>query len=67
METEETTVRERILKLLIENKGRFYTANDIILELGLDLHPRDIYEHISHIAKTIRRRSGGRIVSNGST
>ncbi len=56
------TVRERIMKLLLDNKGEFFTAYQIIALLGLDLKPRDIYRHLEHIAKTIRRRSGGRLV-----
>lgn len=56
------TIRERILRLLTENKGRFYTVEEIIAYLGLDLKPREVYQHLSHIAKTIRRKSGGRLV-----
>ncbi len=55
------TTRGRILKLLLENKGRFYTVEEIIRILEIDITPREVYNHLEHIAKTIRRRSGGRL------
>jgi len=37
------------------------TAEDIIASLGLkDLKPRDIYEHLRHIAKTVKAQSHGK-------
>jgi len=56
------TTRERIIRLLMESKTPL-SARDIALELGLDpkLGERMVYEHLLHIAKTIRRQSGGRL------
>ncbi len=56
------TIREKIMNLLLENKGRFYTVNQIIAILGLDLKPREVYKHLEHIAKTIRRKSKGQLI-----
>jgi len=55
------TLRERIMKLLMETKHPL-SAKDIIYELGLNpsTSEREIYQHIQHIAKSIRRRSGGK-------
>jgi predicted Zn-ribbon and HTH transcriptional regulator len=58
----EGTVRERILRLLLNNKGRFFTVDEIIVVLGLDIHPREVYRHLEHIAKTVRRMSNGRLL-----
>ncbi len=55
------TIRERIKRLLLENPGKFYTANDIIAILGLDIRPNEVYEHIEHIAKTVNRQYDGKI------
>ncbi len=50
------------MNLLLENKGRFYSVEEIIRVLGLEITPREVYVHLEHIAKTIRRRSAGRLV-----
>ena len=57
----EETLRERIMKLLMESKHPL-SAKDIIYELGLNSNTseKEIYQHIQHIAKTIRRRSRGK-------
>ncbi len=55
------TIRERIMRLFIENIGRFYTVNDIIAILALDLKPFEVYRHIEHIAKSIKRKTNGKI------
>ncbi len=57
----EETIRERIMKLLMETNCPL-SAKEIIVELGLDpnTREREIYEHIEHIAKTIRRKSRGK-------
>lgn len=56
------TSRERITRLLIETTTPL-SAREIALELGLDPRTgeRIVYEHLSHIAKTIRRQSGGKL------
>ncbi len=59
MGSSELTIRERIMKLLESSKYPL-TADDIINELGLDLSPNEVYEHLRHIAKSIRRLSNGR-------
>jgi len=55
------TVRERIEALLIESKEPL-TAGEISLLLGLDLKDNEVYSHLTHIAKSIRRRSGGELI-----
>ncbi len=55
------SIRERIAWLLIENTGRLFSVDDIIAILGLDLKPREVYEHLRHIAKTIRRQSNNKL------
>ncbi len=57
----EDSIRKRIMKLL-EESATPLTARHIIDYLGLDIEPKDVYEHLRHIAKTIRRVSGGRKV-----
>lgn len=57
----ELTIRKRIMELL-ESTDCPLTVDDIINELGLDLRPNEIYEHLRHIAKTVRRLSNGEIV-----
>ena len=56
---EEGTVRERIIKILMEAR-RPLTAREIAMTLGLDpaSSEAEIYEHLRHIAKTLRRRHG---------
>lgn len=55
------TIRERIIKLLIES-SRPLTAYEIALMLSLDpkTGEKEVYEHLKHVAKTVWRRSGGR-------
>ncbi len=56
------TIRERIIELLRSTEHPL-TAEEIASMLGLD--PRSdarlVYEHIRHAAKTVFRRSGGRL------
>lgn len=48
------TVREKIIRLL-RSHAEPLTVEDIITLLDLrNLKPRDIYEHLSHVAKTVR-------------
>jgi hypothetical protein len=56
----EGTIRERILKLLLQS-SRPLSAAEIATELGLDPRraERDIYEHLRHLAKTVKRRVPG--------
>ena len=61
MSYEEDTLRRRIMKLL-EECNTPLTVEQIVLLLDVDLNPSEIYEHLRHIAKTIRRISGGRKV-----
>ncbi len=60
---EEGTVRERIMRLLMESR-RPLTAREIAVMVGLDPNTgeAEVYEHLKHIAKTLRRRYGGRAV-----
>ncbi len=54
------SLRERIIRLLEELREPV-TVNDIIFMLNLDPSRRsEVYEHLMHIAKTIRRKSHGR-------
>ncbi len=54
------TIRERIARILREAE-RPLTAYEIALRLGMDPRAeREIYTHIAHLAKSVRRRSGGR-------
>ncbi len=60
---EEDTVRERIIKVLMESRTPL-TAKEIAELVGLDpvRSEREVYEHLRHIAKTLKRRHGGRAV-----
>ena len=59
--SEEGTIREKIVRLLMETQ-RPLTASEIASILGLPVgSEREVYEHLSHIAKTVRRKSGGRL------
>ncbi len=61
MSTDET-IREKIARFLEEAESPV-SVRDIILSLGIEpSREKEIYEHLSHIAKTIRRRSSGRKV-----
>ncbi len=55
----EDTVRRRIMKLLEETDAPL-TVSEIVAVLGLDLSPAEVYDHLRHIARTVRRASGGR-------
>ena len=55
------TVREKIEALLIEAKEAL-SAEEISLFLGLDLNDSEIYSHLTHIAKSVRRRSSGGLI-----
>ncbi len=52
----EGTYRERIYRLLKE-VGRPLTADEIALELSIA--PREVYEHLKHLAKSVYSRSEG--------
>ncbi|MEM4577091.1 MAG: hypothetical protein QW701_06595 [Candidatus Nezhaarchaeales archaeon] len=48
------TIRERIVRLLKSRKEPL-TVEDIIILLDLkNLKPKDVYEHLRHVAKTVR-------------
>ena len=57
----EGTIRERIVKILMEAR-RPLTAREIAELVGLDPNTgeREVYYHLKHIAKTLRRRYGGK-------
>ena len=59
----EDTVRKRILRLLMESRQPL-TAREIAVLVGLDpiRGEKEVYEHLRHLAKTLRRRHGGRAV-----
>ncbi|MDH5816077.1 MAG: transcriptional regulator [Candidatus Nezhaarchaeota archaeon] len=55
MSTNET-LRERIIKILRDSSEPL-TADNIITLLGLaDIKSRDVYEHLKHIAKSVRAK-----------
>ena len=54
------TVREEILEYLMRHEGEFFTAEEIARSVGEDLTPAEVYAHIAHIAKSVRRLFGGR-------
>jgi predicted Zn-ribbon and HTH transcriptional regulator len=61
MESDFLTTRERIIELLRSAREPL-TAEDIVRILGLEIPVREVYEHLLHIAKTIRSKSQGREV-----
>jgi predicted Zn-ribbon and HTH transcriptional regulator len=61
MESDFLTIRERIIELLRSAREPL-TAEDIVRILGLEIPVREVYEHLLHIAKTIRSKSQGREV-----
>jgi predicted Zn-ribbon and HTH transcriptional regulator len=61
MESDFLTIRERIIELLRSAREPL-TAEDIVRILGLEIPVREVYEHLLHIAKTIRSKSHGREV-----
>lgn len=54
------TTRERIEDLL-KKAGRPLTVEEIISSLSLEVTNKEVYEHIAHIAKSVRARSGGKL------
>lgn len=48
------TTRKRIIELLLRDEGPL-TAEDIILKLCLRNTADEVYEHLKHVAKTVRR------------
>ncbi|MCD6300900.1 MAG: transcriptional regulator [Staphylothermus sp.] len=55
------TLREKIMKLLMESKEPL-SVNEIAAIIGLS--PRDkhiVYDALTHIARTIKRKSGGKL------
>ena len=56
------TLREKIKDLLMKTKEPL-TVDEIALELGVEReNVKDIYEHLRHVAKTIRRESKGKLL-----
>lgn len=55
-----STTREKIVDLLRTTR-RPLTVDEIAIALG-DVNPKDIYEHLEHVAKSIYSRSSGREV-----
>jgi len=55
----EGTIRQRII-LLLKNSDRPLTVDEIAAEIGIE-NPRDVYEHLEHVAKTVRRQSSNRM------
>ncbi|MEM1618476.1 MAG: transcriptional regulator [Desulfurococcaceae archaeon] len=55
------TIRERIMRILESTKTPL-TASEIANMLGNNTSPEDVYEHLAHVAKTIRAKSHGRKV-----
>ena len=53
---EALTLRQRIMELLRECEHPL-TVDEIIAMLGIDVRPREVYNHLEHIAKTVRRLS----------
>ena len=49
------TRRERIIEVLLSS-GVPLTVEAIIEAAGLDMKPRDVYEELEHIRKTLRRQ-----------
>ena len=56
MSLEEGSIRQRIMKLLMESSEPL-TAEDIARMFEIEVS--DVYEHLEHIAKSIRRMYGG--------
>lgn len=51
------SIRQKIAKLLEEVEAPL-SAEDIAYSVGIDVE--EVYAHLPHVAKTIRRSSGGR-------
>ncbi len=56
---EEDTIRRRIMKLLEETDTPL-TVNEITAMLNINLTPAEVYGHLRHIARTVKRSSEGR-------
>jgi len=61
MQSAPSTLREKIMKLL-EESNSFLTVDEIKVLVGEELSTSEIYEHLRHIAKSIRRSSGSKKV-----
>lgn len=60
MENTDLTTRERIYELLRKSEKPL-TVDDIISLLNLsDMNPKDVYDHLQHIAKSVKARSKGK-------
>lgn len=60
MESTDLTTRERIYELL-KRSEKPLTVDEIISLLNIpDLNPRNVYEHLEHIARSVKARSKGR-------
>lgn len=53
------TTRERVIEIL-KNSNRPLSAEEIARQLDSDIDPREIYEHLEHVAKSLITRSKGR-------
>ncbi|MEM0371770.1 MAG: transcriptional regulator [Ignisphaera sp.] len=51
------SIRQRIMKLLEATEAPL-SAEEIAQIMGIDVY--DVYEHLVHIAKTVRRQSGNK-------
>lgn len=56
---ESYTTREKIIEIL-RNVNYPITVNELAKLIGDNIDPRELYEDLIHIAKTIRARSAGR-------
>lgn len=54
---DELTIREKIITLLSTINNPL-TAYDITVNLGFKIDESEVYEHLKHIAKTIRTQGG---------
>lgn len=57
------TIREKIMRILLESKSAL-SARELAEIVGLDpaTAEKQIYEHLKHITKTLRRKYGRRAV-----
>lgn len=53
-----STTREKIVDIL-RNTDKPLSADELALMLGAELTAKDIYEHLQHVAKTVRSKSKG--------
>lgn len=59
MHFEEATTREKIIEVL-RRSARPLTAEEIAEELGINVMVKELYEHVVHVARSLRAKSGGR-------